>query len=429
MTFAIRTDRQLIRAGASSARYVMVSGIAPDAPERSERLPVNVALILDRSGSMDGAKFVLARQAVELSLRMLRAEDRFALVVYDEEVDVLMQSTRATPDARRRAMEALRSVGPRGATDMCGGWMRGCEQIAEHLRDEGVARALLVTDGLANRGVIEHDALRRHASELRQRGIATSTFGVGSDFEEKLLRDMAHEGGGNFYFIETPTQIPDFLTSELGEALDVVARHAALEIVLPRGARAEVISRYRVSQHVGANELRVELGDLVSGQEIRAVVRVQFAPGRVAEQATVRVAMMADAEAMEREDGFVTWTYATHAENDHQPRDREVDREVATLYAARAREQATEANRRGDFDGARRVLELTADRIQSYAAGDPALVQLAWDLRNHVAEFGHTLMSPVQLKRHVQESNAMQRHRDALGKARRHQQDETHPSR
>ena len=76
MAFAIRTDRQLIRAGASSARYVMVSGIAPDAPERSERLPVNVALILDRSGSMDGAKFALARQAVELSLRMLRAADR-----------------------------------------------------------------------------------------------------------------------------------------------------------------------------------------------------------------------------------------------------------------------------------------------------------------------------------------------------------------
>ena len=420
MAFAIRTDRQLIRAGASSARYVMVSGVAPDAPARSERLPVNIALVLDRSGSMDGAKFVLARQAVELSLRMLRPEDRFALVVYDEEVDVLMRSTAATPAARRQATEALRNVGPRGATDLCGGWMRGCEQIAEHLRDEGVARALLLTDGLANRGVIEHHELKRHAGELRQRSIATSTFGVGSDFEENLLRDMAHEGGGNFYFIQTPAQIPDFLTSELGEALDVVARHAALEIVLPRGARAEVISRYRVSQQVGANELRVELGDLVSGQEIRAVVRVQFPPGRVAEQAMVRVAMTADAAAMEREDGSVMWTYASHAENDHQPRDREVDHEVATLYAARAREQATEANRRGDFDGARRVLERTAARIESYAGADPVLMQLVFELRNHVAEFGHTLMSPMQLKYHQQESHAMQRHRDVLGKARRH---------
>jgi Ca-activated chloride channel family protein len=113
MTLAIQTDRTLIRAAASSTRYVLARITAPRAPERDMRLPVNVGIVLDRSGSMAAErKFELAREAVEQSLRMLRADDRFALVVYDSEIDVLMQSTRATPEMARRALDALReSVG------------------------------------------------------------------------------------------------------------------------------------------------------------------------------------------------------------------------------------------------------------------------------------------------------------------------------
>ena len=111
MTMTIRTDRQLIRAGASSARFVLVDLVAPEAPQRGERLPVNVALIVDRSGSMAGArKFTLAREAVEQALRMLRAEDRFTLVVYDSEVDLLAPSAHATPNAKRRALEGAVGV-------------------------------------------------------------------------------------------------------------------------------------------------------------------------------------------------------------------------------------------------------------------------------------------------------------------------------
>ena len=420
MTFSIRTDRQLVRAGASSTRYVMVSGVAPDAPPRGNRLPVNVALILDRSGSMAGTrKIELAREAVEQALRMLHPEDRFALVVYDDSVDVLQRSTLATAQAKRHALQALRDVGPRGSTDLCAGWMRGSSEIAEHLNEEGIARALLLTDGLANQGIRDRATLARHAGELRQRGIATSTFGVGEDFDERLLRDMAHEGGGNFYFIETPAQIPDLLTSELGEALEVVARRAALEIVLPRGARAEVLNRFRSSQPAGGNELRVELGDLSSGQEYRAVIRVQFASGHAGEQVKLRVALTADGTSEARGEGMLTWMYATHAENDIQERDVEVDREVATLYAARARAEATEANRNGDFDGARRVLERTADRIRSYAGRDPEMRQLERELREQVPEFSDALMSPMRLKSVMFLAEVGSKGRDYEGKAKR----------
>ena len=165
---------------------MLVTFVAPNEPPRAERLPVNVALVLDRSGSMSGArKFVLAREAVEQALRMLHPSDRFALIVYDDQVDVLARSTHATPDAKRRALDALRDVEPRGSTDLCSGWMRGCQEIATHLADEGICRALLITDGLANVGTQDSATLARHAGELRRRGIATSTFGVGEDFDER----------------------------------------------------------------------------------------------------------------------------------------------------------------------------------------------------------------------------------------------------
>jgi hypothetical protein len=388
------------------------------------RLPVNVALVLDRSGSMAGErKFPLARQAVEQALRMLRPEDRFSLVVFDSTVDVVMRSTQATPEAKRRTLDALAHIEPRGGTDLFSGWMRACEQVAEHLSDDGISRALLLTDGQANEGETDRDVLARHAGELRRRGIATSTFGVGDDFDERLLRDIAHEGGGHFYFIEQPAQIPDLLTSELGEALEVTMRRAVLSVELPRGAHAEPLNRFRFTQ-VGASqgdrELRVELGDLASGQEVIAVVRVQFARGEVGDRSAVRVSFGTDDALSPLSSAEVAWTYASHLDNDRQPRDVAVDREVATLYAARARAEATEANREGDFRRARRALEGTAKRIREYAGNDGELLAMATRLgEEDVAVFASTHMAARDLKVAMYAAEVSSKGRTYDGKARR----------
>jgi hypothetical protein len=384
------------------------------------RLPVNIALVLDRSGSMAGErKFSLARQAVEQALRMLRPEDRFSLVVFDSSVDVLARSANATPEAKRNALDALTHIEPRGGTDLCSGWMRGCEQIAEHVSDNGISRALLLTDGQANEGVTDRDVLARHAGELRQRGIATSTFGVGDDFDERLLRDIAHEGGGHFYFIEQPAQIPDLLTSELGEALEVTVRRAILSLELPRGATAEPLNRYRFTHAPGDRELRVELGDLASGQEVVAVVRVQFPRGDVGARSSVRISFGADDALRPLATADVAWTYASHADNDAQPRDVAVDREVAKLYAARARAEATEANRDGDFKRARRALEGTARRIREYAGSDHELQALVETLGEEVPHYADAPMGARDLKVAMYMAEVSAKGRTHDGKARR----------
>jgi Ca-activated chloride channel family protein len=420
MHISIQTDRSLLRAAARSTRNLLISLTAPTAAARAERLAVSVALVLDRSGSMDGErKFELAREAVEQALRMLRPEDRFSLVVYDTEVDVLVPATFATPEAKRLGLHRLRQVGPRGSTDLHAGWTTGASQIGDMLSAGAVHRVLLLTDGLANHGVTDRSVLVASAAEHRRAGIATSTFGVGADFDERLLRDISREGDGNFYFIETPAQIPDLLTSELGEAQEVLVRGAVLHVEVPDGAEAEPLNVYRSTHGADARELRVELGDLTSAQELRLVVRIRFPSGAPDDvtSATVRVtdhegSTLGDVRRCE-------WRYASHAANDAQPRDRVVDREVARLHASRARAEATEANRRGDFWHARRALERTALRIEDYAGGDVELQVIARELRDDVERFAEQAMSPMQLKMAVYVAESAGKSRGSDGKARR----------
>ena len=133
---------------------------------------------------------------------------------------------------------------------------------------------MLLTDGLANRGVVEPDELVATAKRLRSEGVATSTFGVGADFDEDLLSRIATEGGGHFYFIEKAQQIPDFFASELGETLEVVARDAVFEVACDPGVEAVVLNGFPAEQVDG--RLRVQLGNLIADQEITLIVAVAF---------------------------------------------------------------------------------------------------------------------------------------------------------
>ncbi|MGH7625371.1 MAG: vWA domain-containing protein, partial [Gemmatimonadaceae bacterium] len=310
-------------------------------------------------------------------------------------------------------------IGPRGSTDLAGGWLHGCEQVAAHLDRESVSRCLLLTDGLANQGITNHGEIASHARELRRRGVITSTIGVGADFDEHLLRDMAHEGGGNFYFVEGASQIPEILMSELGEAAEVTVRNAVLSVYVPRGAEVEVLHRFRSSMGVDTRTLTVELGDLVSEQEVTAVFRVAFPTGEVDDQITARVALSHRDASSGGEHGELRWRFASHAENDAQPRDRTVDREVAAIFAARARAEATEANRHGDFNSARLLLEETARRINSYAGGDADLIGEAAALEDAVSEYAAAPMSAVHLKASFFAAESALKARLPAGRARR----------
>ena len=421
-TFTARTDRSLVRAEARSTRFVLLRATAPKERKRAakkapERPAVCVAFVLDRSGSMAGTKLALAKHAVDRALIGLDPKDRFAIVTYDDHIETIAPSQLATDANKRAARLALQTVDPRGSTDLHRGWTRGADAIREHLAPEGVNRVLLLTDGLANQGVTDPGTLAQVAKDLRASGIGTSTFGVGADFDEVLLTAIADAGGGHFYFIEHPQQIPDFITSELGELLEVVARNVTIDVTHHPTLEIEPLTPV-AGVASGPGVLKIGIGDLVGGQKVELVLRVRFP--QVAEGAqTTAFFTIADRDGALKADGCtLTWEHASHAANDAQPRDKAVDRAVARIYAARARLEALQLNRAGDYEAARRAVRGVARRIASYSADDAELGTLASALVAEQQVFMGPMPELDRKARHFASAN-LQRMRSPEGKAQR----------
>ena len=419
-TFSVRQDRRLVRPNAHSKRFLLAWIAAPRTTTERPRKPVNLAIVLDRSGSMSGEKLRVAKAAVEEAIGRLQPDDRFSVVVYDDKIDIVIESTTASNESRRAAVDRLREIEARGSTNLGEGWLRGCEQIARHLTEGGVNRCLLLTDGLVNVGITDADELARHATELRARGVSTSTFGVGNDFDEHLLQALADAGGGHFYYIADAPQIRDAITSEVGETLEVVARDVALEITAREDIRVDAISPYRVSG--AGNRTFVHLGELVSEQVLEVVLRLSFPYGLLGRETGAIVALtdrdgvFAAGGPADTEPVRLTWSYADDRANDAQPRDREVDRAVARLFAARARQEAVGRNRTGDFSGARHVLEATARRIRAYADGDPEMRDLVESMVQEEQRFSAPMAEPARKQAHYAAANLL-RSRDSQGRS------------
>jgi hypothetical protein len=381
----VATDRRLIRSKWHSQRFIVARVDAPIAASDGTRPPVNLAFVLDRSGSMGGGKLEVAARAVEEGIGRLQPTDRFSIVWFDDDVDVLVPGTLATGDARRDAIARLRNVRPGGSTNLSGGWLAGCEQVATAPIESGVSRVLLLTDGQANRGMTDPAELAHHATELRLRGVSTTTFGVGDDFQETLLQGMAQAGGGHFRDIADAAAITDHLSSEIGESLEVVARDVELRLTLPDGVRVESLGAFPAIASEGGT--RIALGDLVSGQSVEVPLRLSFPVGTPGESHSAVIALADRDGVLGSAFGKVAWEHADDAANDAQARDRAVDRVIAGVFAARARQEAVRLNRMGDYRGARAVLEATARRIRSYAGDDAELRRIADELRSEAATF------------------------------------------
>jgi Ca-activated chloride channel family protein len=301
-------------------------------------------------------------------------------------------------------------------TNLSGGWLAGCEQVASAILEEGVNRCLLLTDGLANQGITDRDQLAHHAGELRARGVSTSTFGVGDDFDEVLLQSMATAGGGHFYLIESAAQIRDHIGSEVGETLEVVARSVTLEVTLPESVRLESLAAFPARG--GPGRMAIDVGDLVSGQQLEVPLRLSFGFGEIGDTLPGLVGLSDRDGVLDGSAARLSWEYADDRANDAQPRERSVDRTVAVIFAARARQRAVALNRRGDYVAASGELKATARKIRAYAGHDPELGAIIDGLLREAEMFGHVMFERDRKMRYAMSAYEM-RSRDVMGQARR----------
>ena len=412
----LRSDRSLIRSSARSVRYVLLTVNAPvSSGPRTTRTPVDIAFVIDRSGSMQGDKLRLAREAVVRGIQMLGPEDRFAVIAYDDEVRVVSALCNTTKDERELAVERVQELHEGGSTNLSGGWLTGCMQLADASAPREIRKCLMMSDGQANVGITDVEELAKHAAELRERGIATSTFGIGAGFDEDLMTGMARAGGGQPYFIRTADQTVDLLTSELGETLDVVVRDVVVCLSAPEGASLELLSDFDLRAGTTGQEIRV--GHLVSGQSVSLLVRVECPTGAIGRTLAL-AASIASREHGESAWTELAWTYADDQANDKQPRNAEVDAAVVKVDAARARREALRYNRAGEFATAGKTLMMARSALMSRAGNDAEALQDLAALDADAVEFSAP-MRPIAMKAVIFDTMSALRSRDKAGKARR----------
>ncbi len=414
MDFIARIDRGRIAAGSAETHHVLLTFHAPTLESPAHRTPVNVALVLDRSGSMAGQKLELAREAIDTSLRMLRPDDRFALVVFDDAIDVVAAAAPAGEPARRAAQDALRTIGARGSTDLAGGWLRGADEIIPLLGAGRLSRVIVATDGLANQGITDHGEILRRAADLRRRGILTSTLGIGRDFDEGLLQGMADQGGGHSYYVETPRQIVDQLTSELGESLAVTMRQAVVEVRVPAGASVTLLNPFTTRVH--GQGFDVLLDDLTSGQRVELDFVVQLPPAALGAALELGFALRHDGAPEVAAHAEARWIATSWEEAERAPRDADVELRAAEQMAAKAREEALTLNRAGQFGQAVELARIAAATLRPLGDANARVAGVAERLAAEMADLS-AAMPAAEMKRKFYDSSQARRGRDSMGRA------------
>lgn len=246
-----------------------------------------------------------------------------------------------------------------------------------------MARCFLLTDGQANQGLTDPEAIATQAADvLMHGGVGTSTFGIG-DYDDHLLGPMAVAGDGQFHNLRTFADMTGAFVGELGEMLSVAARRVRLEIEVEAGVTVEVVSAYRATHGGERPRWVLSVGDLLPGEERHVVVRFGFPPGAPQTRRVVRSCVVWISEDGERQTEWqeVAFTYAGHAACDAEQHDPAVMHWVGLHHAARAQMEAPVLSRRGDRDGARHRLRSVAERIERYAAGDTDLLQAQRELK------------------------------------------------
>ncbi|MFY0530088.1 vWA domain-containing protein [Archangium gephyra] len=269
LTMTSRLSHPYITPG-SSDLFVTVDVTGVEVPG-SKRTPVNLAVVIDRSGSMSGYKLQQAKQAARHLVGLLGPEDRLAIVHYGSDVKSL-PGLPASPSNRERMLQYIEGIWDDGGTNIGAGLHTGRSLVAAVRGDYTVNRIILLSDGQATEGITDDASLTEVVKGIRTEGITVSAIGVGTDFNEDLMQGFAEYGAGAYGFLEDAGQLASLFQKDLRQASTSVARNVELTFQLPEGVMLGEVLGYRAHQE--GRTVRVPLPDFSSGQVERVVARV-----------------------------------------------------------------------------------------------------------------------------------------------------------
>jgi len=355
------TTRAKLEAGREQTVDVLIR-ITPPAlsldhstrPNWKGRPDLNLSLVLDRSGSMEGEKMIRAREAAMFCVDQMLPSDRLSVVTFDDRIEVLFPSE---PVTNKQAMKDLIArVTARGSTALHEAWVRGGLTVSERMLDQGINRVVLITDGLANVGITSTDEIVTQSMGLYQRGVSTSTIGIGADFNEDLLMPMAQSGGGNAWHVVEPDDMQHIFQTELEGLIAQYAHTVSLSLIPADGVRiVDVLNDFDLTE-TG----RYRLPNLQAGSPFDIVAQLRVGAEEVGSQMRLLDLRLGftpqDAKQAEVLKQAHTVEFVSQTVVENSPVNDEVIKAVQFLMNARARNEAMKRMDAGDYAGAEAVL-------------------------------------------------------------------------
>jgi Ca-activated chloride channel homolog len=236
----------------------------------SDRKRMNLVLVIDRSGSMSSENKLeqVKTSAVEI-LNNLNPSDRLAIVTYDDSINTLLPST--TVEDKNYIRELIYGLRPGGSTNLSGGMMAGFAEAQRNFREDSVNRIVLLSDGLANVGIVDPTQIANQAKQIRENKISVSAMGVGIDYNENLMASIADYSGGNYYYINGETSMASVFQKELNLMQNLIGTNAKATFDLNRGVEVVDIAGYKWEQ--SGRKLTIQVPDVYSGETKRIMVQ------------------------------------------------------------------------------------------------------------------------------------------------------------
>ncbi len=319
----------------------IVGGVAAADEQRSG---LNIALVIDRSGSMTGMKLDFAKSASRALIDYLGPRDRLAIVSYGSDVTTLSESLPVTAENRDRLHRAIASIDCHGGTNLSGGFLRGRELVEKAKGGDRINRVLLLSDGQANEGIVAESELSRIASTTLENGTSVTTMGMGLDYNEDLLQEMSRAGAGNYYFIDDASATEEVFAAELHGLKSIVASSVELSLSAPHG---EIVNVSGVEFRRRGEAVIIDLDTLAGGVQKDLLAEVRLDDGGIGTREALVARLVYTDVATER--GVVLNERATvSVTNGAVQTDPLVIRRLLHIRTARAFDEAMEYYDAGD---------------------------------------------------------------------------------
>ncbi|WP_339908616.1 vWA domain-containing protein [Symmachiella dynata] len=343
-------------AGKKQTAYLKVGLTGFKFQSDKERPSVNVALVLDKSGSMKGEKINRAREAAISAIERLNENDIVSVITYDATVNVLVPATKLTD--KKQIIEKIKSIGAGGSTALFAGVSKGAGELRKFLDSERVNRIILLSDGLANVGPKSPSELGDLGRSLGKEGIAVSTMGLGLHYNEDLMVQLAQNSDGNHIFIKDAADLVKIFNYEFDDVLSVVAQEVAITITCENGVRP--VRMLNGDAEINGQTVVVGINQIYSEQEKYVLLEVEIPAAKPEETLKVAAVNVSYANMQtnttDRLSSEVSVNFSENVADVQKSLNRDVMEQAVLQVANRANGFATQLRDQGDVEGARQVL-------------------------------------------------------------------------